>query len=125
MNQISSILSSLRREYISEPLTEASVSDDPFEQFRFWFDEMQSVPSSPDPEAMTLSTATRDGVVSARDRTSKGFRPERIRLLHQLPEQEESRAARKSTRRTDLLLAPVKPPGPNPGSDRKGRDRRV
>ncbi len=72
MNQISSILSSLRREYISEPLTEASVNDNPYEQFRLWFDEI-ILAEQPDPEAMTLSTATRDGVVSARIVLLKGF----------------------------------------------------
>ncbi len=72
MNELSSLIARLRREYVSEPLTEDSVSADPFEQFRFWFDETLRA-EQPDPEAMTLSTATPTGVVSARIVLLKGF----------------------------------------------------
>ncbi len=71
-NNLSAILAELRREYTSEPLTEDSVSNDPFAQFSFWFDESLRA-EQPDPEAMTLSTATRDGAVSARVVLLKGF----------------------------------------------------
>lgn len=72
MDELSQMLANLRREYVSEPLTEDSVKEDPVEQFRFWFDEALRA-EQPDPEAMTLSTATREGVVSARIVLLKGF----------------------------------------------------
>lgn len=72
MNELSSLIAQLRREYVSEPLTESSVAQNPFEQFRLWFDEALQA-EQPDPEAMTLSTATREGIVSARIVLLKGF----------------------------------------------------
>ncbi|MFZ4986033.1 MAG: pyridoxamine 5'-phosphate oxidase, partial [Blastocatellia bacterium] len=72
MNEFSSIIANLRREYVSEPLNESSVSHNPIVQFRFWFDEAVRA-EQPDPEAMTLSTATREGIVSARIVLLKGF----------------------------------------------------
>jgi pyridoxamine 5'-phosphate oxidase len=65
MDDISEKIVELRREYYSAPLDEISVERDPILQFKKWFDE--SVRSSqPDPEAMTLSTVSPDGGVSAR-----------------------------------------------------------
>jgi pyridoxamine 5'-phosphate oxidase len=58
-------LSQKRREYISIPIDESSVDVDPIRQFDLWFDEVLNA-GQPDPEAMTLSTTTADGVVSAR-----------------------------------------------------------
>ena len=58
-------LSNQRREYISIPMDESSVDPDPIRQFDLWFDEVLYA-GQPDPEAMTLSTATAEGVVSAR-----------------------------------------------------------
>jgi len=58
-------LSNQRREYISIPMDESSVDADPIRQFDLWFDEALHA-GQPDPEAMTLSTATAEGVVSAR-----------------------------------------------------------
>lgn len=75
MNEFSSIIASLRREYVSEPLSENSVASNPIEQFRAWFDEAVRA-EQPDPEAMTLSTATRTGTVSARIVLLKGFDPQ-------------------------------------------------
>lgn len=72
MNELASIIANLRREYVSEPLTDESVNTDPIAQFRYWFDETLRA-EQPDPEAMTLSTATRDGAVSARIVLLKGF----------------------------------------------------
>lgn len=71
-NNLSAILADLRREYTSEPLTEESVSPDPLSQFGLWFEEALRA-EQPDPEAMTLATATHDGVVSARVVLLKGF----------------------------------------------------
>lgn len=75
MNEIAVILSQLRREYLSEPLTEDSVLPDPMGQFRFWFEEAIRA-EQPDPEAMTLSTATRTGEISARIVLLKGIEEE-------------------------------------------------
>lgn len=72
MENISQIISQLRREYVSHPLTEQSVSSDPIDQFHGWFQEVMQV-DQPDPEAMTLSTALPDGRVSGRIVLLKGF----------------------------------------------------
>ncbi len=56
----------LRREYHSHAeLTESSVAKNPFEQFDKWFSE--AIDAKIDlPDAMTLATATTDGIPSAR-----------------------------------------------------------
>ncbi|QQS45283.1 MAG: pyridoxamine 5'-phosphate oxidase [Acidobacteriota bacterium] len=72
MENISQVIRQLRREYVSHPLTKESVSADPYDQFHQWFQEVMQV-DQPDPEAMTLSTATADGRVSARIVLLKGF----------------------------------------------------
>jgi pyridoxamine 5'-phosphate oxidase len=58
-------LSHQRREYNSIPFDEISVDADPIIQFDRWFDEVLNA-GQPDPEAMTLSTGTAEGLVSAR-----------------------------------------------------------
>ncbi len=72
MNDISQQIAERRREYLSEPLTDSSVDRDPMAQFGNWFQEILRV-EQPDPEAMTLSTATPDGRVSGRVVLLKGF----------------------------------------------------
>ena len=52
-------------EYPLGGLSEADLDPDPFRQFARWF-ELALVGGSPDPHAMTLATATRDGIPSAR-----------------------------------------------------------
>jgi len=64
-------VSSLRREYRGEPLTEAASASDPFEQFTRWFEQARAIEA--DPTAMTLATATSDGRPSARMVLLKGF----------------------------------------------------
>lgn len=55
----------LRREYSLHGLSEADVASDPVEQFQLWF--AQAVAARlPEPNAMTLATATTDGKPSAR-----------------------------------------------------------
>ena len=71
MENISQKLIELRREYVSQPLTEASVKADPIAQFKHWFAEALAA-EQPDVEAMTLSTATPEGRVSARIVLLKG-----------------------------------------------------
>lgn len=65
MENIRQQIVQLRREYLSRPLTEDLVLSDPITQFTSWFGEALQA-EQPDPEAMTLSTATREGRLSAR-----------------------------------------------------------
>jgi len=57
--------SDLRREYARASLDVADVNRDPLAQFRQWFAEAQQA-GMPEPNAMTLATATTDGRPSAR-----------------------------------------------------------
>jgi pyridoxamine 5'-phosphate oxidase len=52
-------LTDLRSDYMAEGLDPASLSDDPFEQFGWWFEEARA--SDPEPQAMVLSTVDSDG----------------------------------------------------------------
>jgi pyridoxamine 5'-phosphate oxidase len=63
-------LAHIRREYIGAPLSETDSAPDPRHQFALWFDEIREL--EPDPTAMTLATATRDGRPSARVVLLKG-----------------------------------------------------
>src|ERR1041384_1170196 len=53
-------------------LRRADLEDDPFQQFRRWWDHAQSANLS-EPTAMTLATATSDGAPSARIVLLRGF----------------------------------------------------
>ena len=64
-------VSSLRRDYRGEPLTEASAAADPFDLFARWFEQARATEA--DPTAMALATATPDGRPSARMVLLKGF----------------------------------------------------
>lgn len=57
--------SDLRREYMQRGLEEAELAEDPFTQFQLWFDAAVAA-ELPEPNAMTLATATKDGRPSAR-----------------------------------------------------------
>jgi pyridoxamine 5'-phosphate oxidase len=65
MKDISEQIAELRREYYSNPLAEGAVDSDPIMQFKKWFAESVRI-EQPDPEAMTLSTISALGQVSAR-----------------------------------------------------------
>ena len=52
--------------YNSSSLSPSGVSPSPLDQFRKWFKEAQDDPSVVEPEAMSLSTATKAGVPSSR-----------------------------------------------------------
>jgi pyridoxamine 5'-phosphate oxidase len=67
-----SSIADLRREYARARLDEADVSHDPFVEFARWFAEAQDA-KVPDANAMTLATATVDGVPSARIVLLKAF----------------------------------------------------
>ena len=64
-------LAELRRDYALASLTETQVDTDPIRQFERWFADAVSA-RVPEPNAMTLSTATRDGVPSGRIVLLKG-----------------------------------------------------
>jgi pyridoxine/pyridoxamine 5'-phosphate oxidase len=61
-----------RKEYEQGALDEATVARDPVRQFAAWYDAAVAA-GVPEPEAMTLSTATPDGRPSARDRVHSRF----------------------------------------------------
>ena len=65
-------IADLRREYALASLDAADLSPDPLVEFGRWFDEAESA-EVPEPNAMTLATATADGVPSARIVLLKGF----------------------------------------------------
>ena len=61
-----------RKEYEQAALDEATVARDPIAQFAAWYDAAVAA-GVPEPEAMTLSTATPDGRPSARVVLLRGF----------------------------------------------------
>jgi pyridoxamine 5'-phosphate oxidase len=68
-------IASLRREYATQVLLESEVADDPIIQFERWW--QQAIESELiEPNAMTLATASCDGVPSARIVLLKGLQKE-------------------------------------------------
>lgn len=65
-------ISALRRNYTRESLSETGVHTDPIQQFDHWFREALNS-ELPEPNAMTLATAGRDGRPGARTVLLKGF----------------------------------------------------
>jgi pyridoxamine 5'-phosphate oxidase len=65
----------LRKEYQLESLLESTVDPDPYRQFQVWFDQAVAA-ELPEPNAMTLATATSDGIPSARIVLLKGVDPQ-------------------------------------------------
>lgn len=63
---------SMRVEYSRGQLVESEVAADPIAQFRLWFEDATRA-GVPEPNAMTLATATPDGRPSARLVLMKGF----------------------------------------------------
>ena len=71
-------LSNYRKSYEKSELMESSVLDNPLEQFKKWFDEVESSGGVDEPNAMTVSTIGLDGfpqnrVVLMKKMTDKGF----------------------------------------------------
>ena len=58
-------LHAMRTDYVKGELVEAAVAKDPLEQFERWFAEAEAA-KVPEPNAMTLATASKDGVPAAR-----------------------------------------------------------
>ena len=65
-------IQNLRQDYSSATLTEQEINTDPVKQFDKWFKEALKA-SVPEPNAMTLATATSDGRPSARIVLLKGY----------------------------------------------------
>jgi pyridoxamine 5'-phosphate oxidase len=65
-------LADLRQNYTLEQLNETEVDPDPIKQFQRWFDQAIAA-ELPEPNAMTLATATSDGIPSARIVLLKGL----------------------------------------------------
>jgi pyridoxamine 5'-phosphate oxidase len=65
-------LAALRREYELHGLREEDAAADPFDQFRLWLDEALRA-GAPEPNAMTLATASADGTPAARIVLLKGL----------------------------------------------------
>ncbi|MGQ4647702.1 pyridoxamine 5'-phosphate oxidase [Lyngbya aestuarii] len=71
------IVAKLRKEYTLEGLSEKEAHPNPFEQFKIWFEQALTA-ELPEPNAMTITTATLDGKPSARmvllkDYDERGF----------------------------------------------------
>jgi pyridoxamine 5'-phosphate oxidase len=65
-------IADLRHNYTLQQLSEADVDPDPIKQFQQWLDQAIAA-QLPEPNAMTLATATRDGMPSARIVLLKGL----------------------------------------------------
>jgi pyridoxamine 5'-phosphate oxidase len=64
-------LANLRKEYMLRGLSEAELDADPIRQFQTWLDSAIAA-NHPEPTAMTVASATRDGAPSARMTLLKG-----------------------------------------------------
>ncbi|MBW4593895.1 MAG: pyridoxamine 5'-phosphate oxidase [Brasilonema angustatum HA4187-MV1] len=65
-------IADLRKDYTLQSLSEKDVNSNPFIQFRQWFDQALAA-QLPEPNAMTVATATLNGMPSARIVLLKGF----------------------------------------------------
>jgi pyridoxamine 5'-phosphate oxidase len=65
-------LADLRKDYSLAGITEKQLARDPFRQFEKWFQEAEAA-KLPEPNAMVLATASRDGRPSARTVLLKGL----------------------------------------------------
>ncbi|HEY9648556.1 MAG TPA: pyridoxamine 5'-phosphate oxidase [Chroococcidiopsis sp.] len=68
---MNSAIADLRRNYTRQALDETHVNADPLVQFQIWFDAAVAA-ELPEPNAMTLATATADGTPAARMVLLKG-----------------------------------------------------
>lgn len=69
---IKNTLENLRIDYQKHSLSENDIQKSPFEQFNIWFNEALSAEVL-EPNAMTLATASKEGIPSARIVLLKGF----------------------------------------------------
>jgi pyridoxamine 5'-phosphate oxidase len=71
--ELTADVATLRKEYTLRGLHRSELDPDPFLQFKKWFDESVRTAGDREPNAMTLATASRQGVPSARVVLLKGF----------------------------------------------------
>lgn len=69
---MSQSIADLRQEYSAQVLLEDSIAPDPIKQFQIWWQQVLQSEIT-EPNAMTLATASADGVPSARVVLLKGF----------------------------------------------------
>lgn len=69
---MTSKIADLRKNYTHGGLSETEADPNPFKQFQIWFEQAVSA-DLPEPNAMTLATATEEGKPSARIVLLKGF----------------------------------------------------
>lgn len=65
-------IADLRKDYALQSLSEVDIDPDPFKQFQIWFDQAV-IAQLPEPNAMTLATASHNGTPDARIVLLKGF----------------------------------------------------
>jgi pyridoxamine 5'-phosphate oxidase len=65
-------IADLRQNYTFHHLNETDVDPNPFKQFQLWFEQTLQA-ELPEPNAMTLATATKEGIPSARIVLLKGM----------------------------------------------------
>lgn len=65
-------IADLRKDYTLETLNETDVDPNPFHQFQHWFDQALKA-ELPEPNAMTVATASKEGIPSARIVLLKAF----------------------------------------------------
>ena len=65
-------IADLRKDYALQSLSEAEVNPNPLQQFQIWFDQAIAA-EVPEPNAMTLATATPEGMPAARIVLLKGL----------------------------------------------------
>lgn len=65
-------LTDIRIDYSQKPLNRIDLADNPIDQFKTWFDEVIRA-EVPEPNAMTLASANKEGIPSARIVLLKGL----------------------------------------------------
>lgn len=70
--EIDMSIADLRKDYTLRELNETEVDPNPFKQFQRWFDQALQA-QLPEPNAMTVATASKHGIPSARVVLLKGF----------------------------------------------------
>src|ERR1700745_3128154 len=70
--ELTADVATLRKEYTMRGLHRSELDPNPFEQFKLWFDESVRTAGDREPNAMTLATASRQGMPSARIVLLKG-----------------------------------------------------
>ncbi len=101
-------LSDQRREYTKRALHESDVAADPLTQFQRWFDEASAAPAPEwfEANAMTLATASADGMPSARVVLLKEIDPRGL-LFYTQAASRKGRELEENPRAAALLFWPV------------------